>query len=328
MDIMLSIGMAVGLLLGPAGGGDDSGLKNPDFEDGDVGAAPAGWVLTTTGGKATVSADNPRRGKHCVRVGLGDRVENPPRFQVLLQQLDAAPYRGKTIRFKAAVRIDGAGPLDQAMLWLRVDRAGGRPGFFENMGNRPIRGKTWGDYEIVGDVAKDAELIVLGMIVSGTAPAWIDDVSLKAEGDAPTATAEAPRALAGRGLQNLIAFTRLLGYVRHFHPSDQAAEADWERLAVEGIARSKRRAVRRNSAHRLQEFVRPVAPTVRVFVSGAITPLPEELAACPERRGRSRRGVGASWLRRHRHGLGNGLGLPEPACSNKTRRRKAARGPA
>jgi hypothetical protein len=99
----------------------------------------------------------------------GERVENPPRFRILLQELNTAPYRGKMIRLMAAVRIDAAGPLDRAQLWLRVDRAGGQPGFFDNMDSRPIRGKTWGDYEIVGDVAKDAELIVLGLIVSWTA---------------------------------------------------------------------------------------------------------------------------------------------------------------
>ncbi len=285
MHIALGIGMVSCLLLGSAGGRDDSGLKNADFEEGDVGAAPAGWMLTTKGGTATVSADNPRRGKHCVRVGLGERVENPPRFQVLLQQFDAAPYRGKMIRFKAAVRIDAAGPLDQAQLWLRVDRAGGRPGFFDNMGDRPIRGKTWGDFEIVGDVAKDAELIVLGLIVSGSAPAWIDDVSLKALGDAPTATAEPARPLAGRGLQNLVAFTRLLGYVRHFHPSDQAAEADWDRLAVEGMRAVESAGSPEELARRLQEFVRPVAPTVRVFVSGMVPPVPEELTTRPRGEG-------------------------------------------
>ncbi len=244
--LRLSIAMAAYLLLGSAGARDDTGLKNADFEEGEVGVAPAGWILTTKGGKASNSAENPRRGKHCVRVGLGERVESPPRFQVLLQQVDAASYRGKTIRFKAAVRIDAAGPLDRAQLWLRVDRAGGRAGFFDNMDDRPIRGKAWGEYEIVGDVAKDAVVIMVGMIVSGTASAWIDDVSLKAEGDAPISTAEAPRALAGRGLENLVAFTRLLGYVRHFHPSDQAAEADWDRLAVDGIRRSSRRAAPRS----------------------------------------------------------------------------------
>jgi hypothetical protein len=223
MRTTLGIVMASCLLLGPAGGRADEGLKNPDFEEGDVGAAPAGWTLTTQGGTATITADNPRRGKHCVRVGSGDRPGDAPRFLVFLQQVDTAPYRGKRIRLKAAVRIDAAGPLDRAQLWLRVDRPEGRTGFFDNMDDRPIRRKAWGDYEIAGDVARDAQKIFLGLIVFGAAPAWIDDVSFRAEGEAAVVAAEPPRPLAGRGLENLVALARLIGYVRHFYPSDQSA---------------------------------------------------------------------------------------------------------
>ncbi len=200
--------------------------------------------------------------------------------------MNAAPYRGKLIRLKAAVRIDATGPLDRAQLWLRVDRPGRRAGFFDNMDDRPIRGKSWGDYQIAGEVAKDAEQIVLGIIVVGSSPAWIDDVSLQAEGEAPpAATAEPPRPLDGRGLQNLVAFARLLGYVRHFHPSDQAAEADWDRLAVEGMRAVESARDPEDLARRLQDVVRPVAPTVRVFPSGVVPPLPEELAARPRGEG-------------------------------------------
>ena len=45
-----------------------------------------------------------------------------------------------------------------------------------------------------------------------------------------------PRPLSARGLTNLVAFARLLGYVRYFHPSDQAAAADWGSFAAAAIA--------------------------------------------------------------------------------------------
>ena len=149
------------------------------------------------------------------------------------------------------------------------------------MNDRPIRGKAWNDYEIEGDVATDAQQIVLGLLVSGAAPAWIDDVSLQSVGDAPAASAEPPRPLAGRGPDNLVAFTRLLGFVRHFHPSDQAALADWDQLAVDGI-----RAV--ESAKDPAELrcdckisSDPSRPTARVFPSGVVPPLPDELTVPP-----------------------------------------------
>src|SRR5262249_6862845 len=47
--------------------------------------------------------------------------------------------------------------------------------------------------------------------------------------------AEPPRPLTTRGLENLVAFTRLLGYVRHFHPSDEAAAADWNAFAIKAV---------------------------------------------------------------------------------------------
>src|SRR5687768_5321738 len=52
---------------------------------------------------------------------------------------------------------------------------------------------------------------------------------------AGAAQAEAARPLTERGVENLAAFTRLLGYVRYFHPSDQAAATDWNALAVAGV---------------------------------------------------------------------------------------------
>lgn len=45
-----------------------------------------------------------------------------------------------------------------------------------------------------------------------------------------------------RDIENLRAFARLYGYVRFFHPSDAAAQADWERLAILGVGRARRAA--------------------------------------------------------------------------------------
>ncbi|HXU32474.1 MAG TPA: hypothetical protein VN851_18050, partial [Thermoanaerobaculia bacterium] len=53
-------------------------------------------------------------------------------------------------------------------------------------------------------------------------------VASAAVGDVP------PRPVTEQGLANLTALTRLIGYVRYFHPSDQAAalsNADWDALA-------------------------------------------------------------------------------------------------
>lgn len=50
-------------------------------------------------------------------------------------------------------------------------------------------------------------------------------------GDSPITS---PRPLESRALDNLVAFTRLFGYVRYFHPSSEAVHTDWNEFAVSG----------------------------------------------------------------------------------------------
>ena len=106
--------------------------------------------------------------------------------------------------------------------------------------------------------------------------------SARAQGTAVAATAaESARKLTDEGLRNLIAFTRLLGYVRHFHPSDQAAAADWEVFAIEGMRRIEPCAGPEQLAQALAALFRPLAPTVQVFPSGAQPELASGLAPPP-----------------------------------------------
>ncbi|MBL7129341.1 MAG: hypothetical protein ISS16_10205, partial [Ignavibacteria bacterium] len=36
-------------------------------------------------------------------------------------------------------------------------------------------------------------------------------------------------------IQNLRSFTKLYGYVKYFHPSDEASEVDWDKFAIYGV---------------------------------------------------------------------------------------------
>ncbi|HEY0557428.1 MAG TPA: S41 family peptidase [Thermoanaerobaculia bacterium] len=86
--------------------------------------------------------------------------------------------------------------------------------------------------------------------------------SAAATGDAP------PRPLTSQGLTNLTALTRLIGYVRFFHPSDQVAalaNADWDALAMAGIERVEGARNPRELADALSGLFAGIAPTVRVL---------------------------------------------------------------
>ena len=80
--------------------------------------------------------------------------------------------------------------------------------------------------------------------------------------------------------KNLTAFTRLYGYVRYFHPSDEAATLDWDGFAIYGAGKMLEPRNDKELLSALQDLFSPIAPTVllyadgekRTFSAGAITP--------------------------------------------------------
>src|SRR5262249_5562912 len=73
------------------------------------------------------------------------------------------------------------------------------------------------------------------------------------------------RPLTVRGRDNLVAFARLFGYVRYFHPSDEVLAADWSAVAVDGAARVEGVETPAELARRLTEVFAPFAPTLAVY---------------------------------------------------------------
>jgi hypothetical protein len=91
-------------------------------------------------------------------------------------------------------------------------------------------------------------------------------------------TASPPGETTPREVVNLRAFARLYGVVRWFHPSDEAAELDWNRYAVHGVGRVRGAADRAALAAALRELVRPIGPTIRIAGARDPRPVVAELA--------------------------------------------------
>ena len=80
----------------------------------------------------------------------------------------------------------------------------------------------------------------------------------------------APRAHAQQRLtkqqeKNLVAFARIFGYVRYFHPSDEAQTISWPMLATKG---SRQMLAVRDDAELVRELntlFQPLGPTIRIF---------------------------------------------------------------
>jgi hypothetical protein len=100
-------------------------------------------------------------------------------FGTILQSAPALPHRGKSVRLRAAVKAKVEGAGNQGQLWLRVDRANGRMGFFDNMSDRPVRTDSWGTFEIEGAVDEDAQQLVFGGFLRGEGSVWLDSFELQ-----------------------------------------------------------------------------------------------------------------------------------------------------
>ena len=124
--------------------------------------------------------------------------------------------------------------------------------------------------------------ILLGWLLLGpVAPAFA------AAGDVP------PRPLTDQGLTNLTALTRLIGYVRFFHPSDQAAgltNADWNALAMAGVERVEAARNPGELAAALSALFDGIAPTVQVL------PFPPHAEGLSQVAGIAGHGGAVRWL--------------------------------
>ncbi|MEM1117873.1 MAG: S41 family peptidase, partial [Bacteroidota bacterium] len=130
---------------------------------------------------AGVWLDGPPNVYRSVRLGRPSpmQVTGPP-FGGVIQALDATPFRGRRVRLSADIRVESG----QAQLWVRADRPGGQPGFFQNLPNGPVTSTTWDTYAVEGTVDDDADMLAFGGLVLRPGTAWLDAFRLDVEGAA------------------------------------------------------------------------------------------------------------------------------------------------
>lgn len=68
-----------------------------------------------------------------------------------------------------------------------------------------------------------------------------------------------------QAITNLQAFTKLYGYVRYFHPSDEATQLDWDKFAIYGAGKVKNARTADELAFTLEELFLPIAPTLQIL---------------------------------------------------------------
>ncbi len=66
---------------------------------------------------------------------------------------------------------------------------------------------------------------------------------------------------------NVRVFTKLYGYVKYFHPSDEASQIDWDKFAIYGTERVKSAQNSEELKSILEELFLPIAPTIQIYHS-------------------------------------------------------------
>jgi hypothetical protein len=147
---------------------------------------PKGWDVSSDGPIHYDMGLDPsvtHQDHSCITIKAGPE---PTEFGSLLQTFKAGEYRGKRLRYTAAVRAQDI--VNRAALFMRVDGPSNELLAFDNMRERPITGtQDWTDYSIVLDVAENAENIVFGILLSFLGQVWMSNVRLDVVGlDVPT----------------------------------------------------------------------------------------------------------------------------------------------
>ncbi len=63
-------------------------------------------------------------------------------------------------------------------------------------------------------------------------------------------------------VENLMTFAKVYGYVKYFHPSDEAAQIDWNQFSIYGAAQIDKCNTKREIINVLNSLFRPIAPSI------------------------------------------------------------------
>jgi hypothetical protein len=166
------------LLCNAPGEGDEMPTKQKQQEI-------PGWFPETRKGDFEVGLDKSEKHSGTQSAYLKSAVSKPKEFGNLTQAFVPNNYLGKRLKMSAWVKTKLTGGT--AQLWLRIDgdwkSAAAKPGCFDNMDDRPIKGDNdWTQYSLVCDVPDTSNHVVFGCFLHGTGQVWLDDVSFEVVG--------------------------------------------------------------------------------------------------------------------------------------------------
>jgi hypothetical protein len=205
------------------------------------------------------------------------------------RKLEVSAMRGNRIRIKARVRTEGTA-VSFARATLSFATSSVFPSYRDTVSTSSVNSGSWTDVQAVIDVPPES---VAGRVViafQGPGTAWFDDVEVATTGSIPPVTTVE---LSPQQIIKLATFARAAALIRYLHPSDQAANLDWNAFLPTVIQQILLAPPRGDLAGLLTAVFKEIAPTVTFGDSGSSAAL-----SIPPR------GTGVQLVRWRRHGFG------------------------
>ncbi len=176
---------------------------------------------------------------------------------IVRHRFDVARLRGHRIRLRGRARTQ-VPATSFAQATLSVTTTQPLPTYADTASSRATHGLLWVPLRAVLDVPADAVAGEIALVLHASGTAWFDDVALDVVGVTPPAS---PAVLSPDQLAAVTALTRAVAVIRYLHPSDQAAELDWDEFLPTAIDRVLRAADRAGLVRELRALFAPIAPT-------------------------------------------------------------------
>lgn len=213
------------------------------FESDPAGSAPSGWG-GGPGGTFLVDGEIAHSGHRSVR--FERKSESPNGFSWMFKEIPM-DFQGKLIELHGYLKLENVTGF--AALLLRED-ADGKPVAFQSMqGDHPPKGTSdWAEYSISLPVQAAAQKLIVGVLVSGTGNAWVDDLQLTVDGK-PVPDFSSNEVLntaiesdhtfdGGSGIvltsltktqvDNLATLGKVWGFLKYYHPQVTAGKLHWD----------------------------------------------------------------------------------------------------
>jgi hypothetical protein len=111
-------------------------------------------------------------------------------------------------------------------------------------------------------------------------------------------------------VSNLETFTKLCGYVRYFHPSEEAANLNWEKFIYYGSKEVEDAGSQKELAEKLNGLFNAIAPSVQIFQDNHAKSFNLKSITPPSK-------VGMKEITWQHFGLGNAGGFYKSARTNR-----------